>query len=422
MSRVLIIGGGASGMYASIEAAKNGHEVQLFEKNEKLGKKLYLTGKGRCNLTNTCDMDMMFASVMHNPKFLYSSFYGCTNQDVIDFFENAGMPTKTERGGRVFPVSDHSSDVIKALTRQIKDLGIKVNLETEVRDLLTDNDHFSGLRIRSVRSGKEESIHGDACVIATGGLSYPSTGSTGDGYRFAKSLGHHVTNCTPSLVPCRVGESWITDLEGLSLKNVEIQILDDEKCLFRDFGEMLFTHDGVSGPLILSASSYAGEVLSKRPLTLSVDLKPALSEEQLDKRILRDFKEAQNKQFKNMLGRLLPAKLIPVVISLSGIRPDKEGNRITHEERRHLVYLLKHFRMTLTGLGGFDEAVITKGGVETKEVDPGTMESKLVKGVYFAGEVLDVDALTGGFNLQIAWSTGYTAGKSVGKDWISTLE
>ncbi len=422
MSRVLIIGGGASGMYAAIAAAQSGHQVHLFEKNEKLGKKLYLTGKGRCNLTNDCDMDLMFASVMHNQKFLYSSFYSCTNQDVMDFFRKAGLPVKTERGGRVFPVSDHSSDVIKALSGQLKKLNVQVHLRTDVREILTKDGHFHGLRIRTEPDGKETAVNGDACVIATGGQSYPDTGSTGDGYRFARSLGHHVTECIPSLVPMKVGESWIQRLNGLSLRNVEIRIRDGEKQLFRDFGEMLFTRDGVSGPLILSASSCVGERLIKRPLSLEIDLKPALTQEQLDKRILRDFTENQNRQFKNLLGKLLPAKLIPVIIERSGIPPEKKGNSITRTERQDLAKLFKHFSMTLTGLGGFDEAVITKGGVETKEIDPGTMESRLVSGVYFAGEVMDVDALTGGFNLQIAWSTGYRAGKSIGKDWVSTLE
>ncbi len=422
MSRVLIIGGGASGMYAAIAAAENGHQVSLFEKNEKLGKKLYLTGKGRCNLTNACDMDLMFASVMHNQKFLYSSFYSCTNQDVMDFFQEAGMPIKIERGGRVFPVSDHSSDVIKTLKGQLEKLKVQIHFRTNVREILKKDGHFYGLRVKTDPEGKESVVRGDACVIATGGLSYPGTGSTGDGYRFARSLGHHVTQCIPSLVPMKAGESWIPRLEGLSLRNVEIRIRDGEKQLFRDFGEMLFTRDGVSGPLILSASSCVGEQLKERPLSLEIDLKPALTQEQLDKRILRDFTENQNKEFKNLLGKLLPAKLIPVVVDLCGIAPEKKGNSITRSERKNLAYLLKHFTLTLTDLGGFDEAVITKGGVETKEIDPGTMESRLVGGVYFAGEVMDVDALTGGFNLQIAWSTGYRAGKSIGKDWISTLE
>ncbi len=422
MSHVLIIGGGASGMYAAIEAAKCGHKVSLYEKNEKLGKKLYLTGKGRCNLTNDCDMDMMFSSVVRNPKFMYSSFHSCTNQDVIDFFNDSGMPTKVERGGRVFPVSDHSSDVIKTLKEQMKKFNVQVHLNTNVLEILTGSGHFAGIRILDGEDGREKVIHGDACVIATGGLSYPQTGSTGDGYRFAENLGHHVNPLSPSLVPIKVKESFVGDLEGLSLRNVEIQILDGKTRLYRDFGEMLFTGTGVSGPLILSASALVGELLTEKPLTLNIDLKPALTYDQLDKRILRDFSESQNRQFKNMLGKLLPAKLIPVIIKRSGIKPEKPVNMITHGERQKLVLLIKQFSLTLTGLCGFDEAVITKGGVETREIDPGTMESKLTGGVYFAGEVLDVDALTGGFNLQIAWSTGFTAGKSIGKDWVSTLE
>ena len=408
MSKVVIIGGGAAGMMAAVCAAENGHNVSVYEKNEKFGKKLFITGKGRCNLTNACDLDTLFSSVMSNSRFLYSSFYGCTNQDVIDFFEKIGVKTKTERGERVFPASDHSSDVIRALEREMDRLGVKKYLNTEAKHIEAEDGRFSRLILSD---GKE--VTGDACIVATGGLSYRTTGSTGDGYRFAKDMGHQITPCMPSLVPVEVKEPWIQEIMGLSLRNVEVTISDGKKKLYQEFGEMLFTHYGVSGPLILSASSYIGKKLSEKPLRLEIDLKPALSEETLDKRVLKDFEENRNRQFKNSLGNLFPAKLIPVIIELAGIPPEKKVNVIAKEERAHLVHLIKHFPLTLTKLRGYDEAIITKGGVCTKEIDPGTMESKLVKGVYFAGEVLDLDALTGGFNLQIAWSTGWAAGNSL---------
>ncbi len=408
MSSVLIIGGGASGMFAAIWAARNGHSVSLYEKNEKAGKKLFITGKGRCNLTNACDMDTLFSSVVSNGRFLYSSFYGFTNHDVIDFFESIGVPTKVERGGRVFPASDHSSDVIKGLLGEMERLNVKVHFRAEVKEIITKDGAFCRLVLSD---GRE--IEGDACIVATGGLSYRTTGSTGDGYRFAGSLGHQVTPCMPALVPMEVKEPWIQELMGLSLKNVEAAVFDGKKKLCQEFGEMLFTHYGVSGPLMISASSRIGKKLSEKELTLVIDLKPALDMETLDKRVRRDFEENQNRQFKNALGKLFPAKLVPVMTELSGIDPEKRVNIISKEERIDFVRLIKHFPLTLTGLRGYDEAIITKGGVKTKEIDPGTMESKLAKGVYFTGEVLDLDALTGGFNLQIAWSTAYAAGNSV---------
>ncbi len=411
MSRVLVIGGGASGMFAAVAAAENGQEVWLLEKNEKLGKKLYLTGKGRCNLTNACDMDVFFSSVVRNRRFLYSSFHYCSNDDVIEIFDSMGLKTKVERGGRVFPVSDHSSDVIRVLKDTLKSLNVHVCLHSEVKEILTENHVFKGVRMAN---GKKAAA--DACIIATGGLSYPSTGSTGDGYRFAREMGHHINPCLPSLVPMEVRESWVKQLEGLSLRNVGITIYDEEKKLYQDFGEMLFTSNGISGPMVLSASSFVGDVLSQKKLRLEIDLKPALDKEQLDTRILRDFGKNQNRKFKNALDKLLPAKLIPVVIRLSGIFPEKRVNMITKEERAKLVDTFKHLPMTLTKLRGFDEAVITRGGILTDEINPGTMESKQVKGVYFAGEVMDVDALTGGFNLQIAWSTGYMAGVHAGQE------
>lgn len=413
MSHVIVVGGGAAGMFAAIAAAKNGHQVTLYEKNEKLGKKIFITGKGRCNITNAADMEELFDAVVTNSKFLYSSFYGYTNQNVIDFFEDAGVPVKIERGNRVFPISDHSSDVIRALEREMKKVGVKVCLNTEVKSVEAEKDKFNKVVLKDTTTQTA-----DACIVATGGLSYRSTGSTGDGFRFAENVGHKVTQCFPSLVPMETKEPWICELQGLSLRNVEAKILDGKKELYKDFGEMLFTHFGVSGPLIISASSYVGKKFmdkngQKKELTLEIDLKPALTEEQLDQRVLRDFEENLNRQFKNAITKLFPTKLIPVMLELGGIDPEKKVNSIEKEERKQFVHLIKHFRMTLTGLRDYPEAIITKGGVNVKEIDPGTMESKLVKGLYFAGEVLDLDALTGGFNLQIAWSTGYAAGNAI---------
>ena len=413
MSHVIVVGGGAAGMFAAIAAAKNGHQVTLYEKNEKLGKKIFITGKGRCNITNAADMEELFNAVVTNSKFLYSSFYGYTNQNVIDFFEDAGVPVKIERGNRVFPISDHSSDVIRALEREMKKVGVKVCLNTEVKSVEAEKGKFDKVVLKDTTTQTA-----DACIVATGGLSYRSTGSTGDGFRFAENVGHKVTQCFPSLVPMETKEPWICELQGLSLRNVEAKILDGKKELYKDFGEMLFTHFGVSGPLIISASSYVGKKFmdkngQKKELTLEIDLKPALTEEQLDQRVLRDFEENHNRQFKNAITKLFPTKLIPVMLELGGIDPEKKVNSIEKEERKQFVHLIKHFRMTLTGLRDYPEAIITKGGVNVKEIDPGTMESKLVKGLYFAGEVLDLDALTGGFNLQIAWSTGYAAGNAI---------
>ncbi|MEQ2835360.1 NAD(P)/FAD-dependent oxidoreductase [Dorea formicigenerans] len=413
MSHVIVVGGGAAGMFAAIAAAKNGHQVTLYEKNEKLGKKIFITGKGRCNITNAADMEELFDAVVTNSKFLYSSFYGYTNQNVIDFFEDAGVPVKIERGNRVFPISDHSSDVIRALEREMKKVGVKVCLNTEVKSVEAEKGKFNKVVLKDTTTQTA-----DACIVATGGLSYRSTGSTGDGFRFAENVGHKVTQCFPSLVPMETKEPWICELQGLSLRNVDAKILDGKKELYKDFGEMLFTHFGVSGPLIISASSYVGKKFmdkngQKKELTLEIDLKPALTEEQLDQRVLRDFEENHNRQFKNAITKLFPTKLIPVMLELGGIDPEKKVNSIEKEERKQFVHLIKHFRMTLTGLRDYPEAIITKGGVNVKEIDPGTMESKFVKGLYFAGEVLDLDALTGGFNLQIAWSTGYAAGNAI---------
>lgn len=408
MKKVLVIGGGAAGMFAAISAAEEGHEVHLFEKNEKCGKKLYITGKGRCNLTNACEMEDLFNNVCSNSKFLYSSFYGFTNQDAIAFFEENGTKTKVERGERVFPLSDHSSDVIGALTRRMRALGVQVHLNIEVKEILTEEGRVTGLLFSD---GTKET--GDAVILATGGLSYPSTGSTGDGYRFAEKLGHKITELSPALVPMNVKEEDCRRLQGLSLKNVRVSLSAGKKCFYEDFGEMMFTHFGVTGPLILSASSQVPKKFRGQELTLSIDLKPALSPEQLDDRLLRDFSKEKNKQFKNVLGGLFPSKLIPVMVERSGIEPEKQVNAIEKTERLQFVEKIKNFRLTVTGFRDYNEAIITRGGVCVKEVNPSTMESKLVSGLFFAGEILDLDALTGGFNLQIAWSTAYAAGKGI---------
>lgn len=448
MSKVIVVGGGPGGMFAAIAAAENGHEVTLLEKNEKLGKKLYITGKGRCNITNASDMDVLFANVMTNAKFLYSAFYACDNEKVIDFFEKNGCRTKVERGNRVFPVSDHSSDVIAALQKALRENGVEVSLHTEVAELLleaedtvaltemfsapkADKDAEKLQKCTGVRLKNGKELYADAVILATGGFSYQTTGSTGDGYRFAEQAGHSVTEIRPSLVPFYAKESYVTEMQGLSLKNVNVSIRDGKKLLYDEFGEMLFTHFGVSGPLMLSASAAIKpalkdaktltsgnefrdrEILLQKELSMAIDLKPALSEEQLDQRLLREFEEAKNKQFKNSIGRLFPSKMIPVMLRLSGIEPEKKVNEITKKERMEFVRLIKAFPITLTGLRDFNEAIITRGGVKVREVNPSTMESKLVKHLYFCGELLDLDAMTGGFNLQIAWSTGFLAGSSL---------
>lgn len=405
MSSVIVIGGGPAGMMAAISAAECGSRVSLLEKNEKLGKKLFITGKGRCNLTNAADIEEFFRAVISNPKFLYSAFYSFTNEQTIAFFESLGLKTKVERGGRVFPQSDHSSDVISALSRELSRRKADVLLHTEVKQLIIEEGRAAGVLLSS---GKK--LYADAVIVASGGISYPSTGSTGDGYRFAESCGHRVTELSPALVPMEVKEWYAKELMGLSLRNIQIRITEGKKKLYEEFGEMLFTHYGVTGPVILSASSGVGNRLKQKQLTLHIDLKPALSEEQLDKRVLREFEANHNRQFKNAVDSLFPAKLKPVMVELSEIPEDKKVHEITKEERLRFVRLIKDFTMTLTNLRGYNEAIITKGGVSVKEVDPGTMESKKVSGLYFAGEVLDLDAVTGGYNLQIAWSTGYLAG------------
>lgn len=429
MSKVIVVGGGAAGMIAAVAAADAGHKVTLLEKNEKLGKKVFITGKGRCNVTNAADMEVLFDNVCTNAKFLYSAFYQYDNKAIMEFLEKAGCPLKIERGDRVFPVSDHSSDVIAAFQRELKKRGVDVLLHTEVKCLITQEKTESDKDAIAVSTkadkGHQEVCIGveltngkqllaDATILCTGGVSYPSTGSTGDGHKFAESTGHKLVACKPALVPLETAESWCRDLMGLSLRNVSLRMCQGKKELYSGFGEMLFTHFGVSGPLVLSASSfYAKQKKDKGDVQLLIDLKPALDMEQLDKRILRDFDENKNKQFKNALGGLFPTKLIPVMITLSGIDPDKKVNEITKEERRAFTLLIKNLPLTVTGTRSFAEAIITQGGVSVKDVNPSTMESKKVKGLYFAGELLDLDAMTGGFNLQIAWSTGHLAGCSV---------
>lgn len=418
MSKILIIGGGAAGMMAGVYLARAGHEVHILEKNEKLGKKVYITGKGRCNVTNNCDTEELFRAVMSNPKFLYSAFYSFTPQDVMEFFEEAGVPLKTERGNRVFPVSDHSSDIIRGLERELKKAGAHIHLRTEVKtvkvspyeepDVDEKKAHHS--RVTGVELADGSFMEGDHVLVATGGLSYQSTGSTGDGYRFAEETGHKVKELSPSLVPLKTKEDYIPRLQGLSLKNTELTIKSGKKVLFQDFGEMMFTHFGVTGPMILSASAHIGKQLQKSgELNAYLDLKPALTMEQLDVRILREFEAGQNKQFKNVIGVLFPSSLTPVMLELGGISPEKKIHDISREERIHFEELVKAFPFTINGMGEYKEAVITRGGVSVKDIQPGTMESRKVKNLYFIGEVLDLDAVTGGYNLQIAWSTAYLA-------------
>lgn len=413
MNEIAIIGGGAAGMMAGIRLADKGYKPTIYEKNEKLGKKLFITGKGRCNLANNCEVDALLKNVVSNPKFMYSAFYGFDAAAAMKFFEDQGLCLKTERGGRVFPASDHSSDVIASLRGALQKRNVCVKLNTEVKDILYEDCHEGDheKRVTGIvidERGSIKSIPYDDVVVATGGISYASTGSTGAGYDFARTLGISVNEPRPSLVPLTIKEDFCAKLMGLSLKNVSVSIVTEvknkKKKIYEGFGEMLFTHFGVSGPLILSASAYIGRYAGS-DLKLSIDLKPALSEEQLDERILRDFKTNINRQFRNSLNELLPKKLIPVVIAGSGIDENKRVNEITKEERQKLVATLKQFELSITGTRGFDEAIITQGGVSVKEINPKDMSAKKVAGLRFCGEVIDVDALTGGFNLQIAWST-----------------
>ena len=404
MSKVLIVGGGAAGMMAGVHAARNGHEVHILEKNEKLGKKLYITGKGRCNVTNNCDTEELFPAVMQNPKFLYSAFYSWNSQDVMAFFEELGVPLKVERGGRVFPESDHSSDIIRGLERALKKAGAKIHLHTEVKEIKEENGIVTGVVLKDGNF-----LSGDSVIVATGGFSYQATGSTGDGYRFAKEMGHKVTEIEPSLVPLRTKEDYIPRLQGLSLKNVALTVKCGKKTIYQDLGEMMFTHFGVTGPMILSASAHVGRWLKKGECRGYLDLKPALTKEQLDARVLREFEAGQNKQFKNVIGVLFPSSLTPVMLELGGIPGDKKIHEISREERLGFEEIVKAFPFTITGMGEFKEAIITRGGVSVKEVQPGTMESKKVKNLYFIGEVLDLDAVTGGDRKSTRLNSSHSA-------------
>lgn len=427
MSRVIVIGGGAAGMMAAYVAAECGHHVVLLEQNEKLGKKLYITGKGRCNVTNACEKEKLFGNVVSNPKFLYSAFSAFNNLQLMELLRQAGCPLKVERGERVFPVSDHSSDVIAALTRLLRQYDVDVRLHVKAREVVVEKNtaqdeegtgserrkQYPQEAVKGVRLENGQCLEAEAVVLATGGLSYPTTGATGDGYRIARMLGHTVKECTPALTPMEIAESWCASLQGLSLKNVSLTMCCGKKRIWQGFGEMLFTHFGISGPLVLSASSYYQKCKDKEAVTVEIDLKPALSMEQLNRRILRDFEENLNKQFKNVIGGLYPSKLVPVMIGLSGIDAEKKIHEITREERSRLAEITKGLTLTVTGLRDFAEAIITQGGIRVKEVNPSTMESRVARGLYLAGELLDLDAVTGGFNLQIAWSTGYLAGRSI---------
>lgn len=413
--KVVVIGGGPAGMMSAITSAENGNKVILIEKMQSLGRKLLITGKGRCNITSSLSMDEFIKNTPGNGMFLYSVYKNYTNTDIIDFLKKQGLEVKEERGNRIFPITDKSQDVLKCFTKRLKELNVEILLNQKVSEILVKDENVIGVKLQ------DKIINADKIIVATGGKSYPLTGSTGDGYKMVEKLGHTVTKIKPSLVPLETFEKYTCkEMQGLSLRNVEIKLKDIEKnkIIYEDFGEMLFTHFGVSGPTILSSSAHLvrykniDELLKNKKIKLSIDLKPALSEEKLDERILRDFNEIKNKQFKNSLDKLLPQKLINIIIERSGINPQKQVNEIKKEERRNLVKLLKNFEVTIKGFRPIDEAIITSGGINIKEINPKTMESKIVNGLYFAGEIIDVDSYTGGFNLQIAYSTGYTAGIS----------
>lgn len=410
MSEIIIIGGGAAGLMAGVIASDNGAKVTIIEKNEKLGKKLFITGKGRCNVTNACDIDQLFSNIVTNSKFMYSSIYSFNNYQVMDMVEGMGCPLKIERGDRVFPESDKSSDVIKAFEKRLKRNNVKILLNTKVLSVEEKNGEFSKVIVAD-KGGNRNAIKGDCCIVATGGISYKSTGSTGDGYTFAQRLGHNVVNPTPGLVPFNIKGGECKDLMGLSLKNVNVKVSVDSKIVGEEFGEMLFTHFGMSGPCILTLSSIiSGKHTGKgKKINVIIDLKPALNNEQLENRIIRDFELNQNKHFVNSLDKLLPKSIIPLIVKRTGINGEKSVNAITKKEREAIVNTLKNLTFEFESFRDINEAIITKGGINVKEINPKTMESKLVKGLYFAGEVLDVDGYTGGFNLQIAWSTAYCA-------------
>ena len=405
---LIVIGGGPAGMLGAAAAAEKGLTVILFEKNEKLGKKLYLTGKGRCNVTNNGDMEDFLHNITTNKKFLYSSFYSFNNQSLIELLNSLGVKTKVERGNRVFPLSDKSSDVIKALTKHLQTNHVEVRLNNEVKQVLAKDENVTGVLLKDGNM-----IRGRNVLVATGGLSYRQTGSTGDGYKMASHLGHSVIEPKPALVPLLSEDKWVKDLQGLTLKNVSVSALVKNRVVAKQFGELLFTHFGVSGPAVLSISSFLRTYMAKAlPITLQLDLKPALSNEQLDARLQRDFLKYQGKHLKNALDDLLPQSMIPVILNLSGVDEHKQVSQITRLERDKLVHTLKNLAITVTGTRPLDEAIITGGGINTKEINPSTLESKIIKGLYFAGEVINVDALTGGYNLQIAFSTGYLSGIS----------
>ena len=417
--KVVVIGGGPAGMIAAITAAEEKNEVIIIEKMNMLGRKLLITGKGRCNITSSLEMEDFIKNTPGNGMFLYSAYQQYTNKDIINLLKKHKVEVKEERGNRIFPVSDRSKDVLNALIEELKEKKVKIKLEEKVEKIITKKENEEE-KIIGVKTNKE-TIECDKIILATGGKSYPKTGSTGDGYKIAKNLGHTITDIKPSLVPLETYDEEIKNkLQGLSLRNVKIKLEDKEKgkTIYEDFGEMLFTHFGVSGPTILSSSAHLvrmkkiEEKLKEKNIILKIDLKPALTKEKLDARILRDFEEEKNKQFKNSLDKLLPQKLIPIIIKRTKINPEKQVNSITKEERQKLIKNLKDFEIEIKDLRPIEEAIITSGGIKIKEINPKTMESKLIKNLYFAGEIIDVDSYTGGFNLQIAYSTGYVAGKN----------
>lgn len=411
MKKIVIIGGGAAGLMAACRAAERygtSADVIIIERNERPARKVMITGKGRCNVTNNCGTDTLIANVPKNGKFLFSAFSEFDSSDTMEFFETLGVPLKTERGNRVFPVSDKASDIVDALVRCAKKRGARI-INGRAAAVKTENGAVTGVELSD-----GEIIDADGVIIATGGMSYPLTGSVGDGYKIAKELGHTVTPIKPSLVPLTVHEGFCERLSGLSLKNTVLSVFEEgkKKPIFSELGEMLFTHFGISGPLVLSASAHMRKIGEKQ-YTAHLDLKPGLSHEQLDSRLLRDFDGAKNRDFANSLDKLLPKSIIPVIISLSGIPSDEKVNQISREQRERLCGVIKNLTLHITGTRPIEEAIITGGGISVKEINPSTMESKIIKGLYFAGEVIDVDAYTGGFNLQIAFSTGYTAGNSI---------
>lgn len=412
--KTVVIGGGPAGMLAGIKSAKEGNSVTILEKNNILGKKLLITGKGRCNITSSIEISEFINNIPGNGKFLYSAFDNFNNKDIINLLKQEGLEVKQERGNRIFPVTDNSIDVLNALLKKIKKLEIEIKLKAEANKIIVKENKAIGIIYN-----KQEKIYADKIILATGGLSYPNTGSTGDGYNIAKELGHTINELKPSLVPLEIYQkNECKIMQGLSLRNIGIKIIDSEKkkLIYEDFGEMLFAHFGVSGPVIISSSAHLvrykniKELLKNKKITLYIDLKPALTKEKLDERILRDFEEIKNKQVKNSLDKLLPQKMIPVILERLGIDQNKKVNEITKEERQKIVEILKNFNLEISGFRPIEEAIITAGGISIKEINPKTMESKIIENLYFAGEIIDVDAYTGGFNLQIAYSTGYTAG------------